>query len=236
MEKPILFSDPMVRAILEGRKTQTRRIVKPQLVWKERHGLCGDGWHWKTPAVQLDAWDEKDLSAAMKEHCPYGQPGDRLWVRETFCIESSDEYSIDECVEAKDGRPFKPETDEECWQVPHYRATEPNVWITSDDDTEGAEERTRWKPSIHMPRWASRITLEVTGVRVQRLNLISNEDAIAEGIDCVWRGDNGPQEFDQVPHFKKLWDSINAARGFGWDTNPFVWVITFKRIAGEVKP
>lgn len=193
-ERPILFSAPMVRAILEGRKTQTRRVIK------------GEG-----------------------RVCPQGQPGDRLWVRETFCLESSQEYELSDSQYPRDGRPTKNEVDT-CeggsWAVPWYRATDGEPNIVPDDLEDSSDDRTRWKPSIFMPRWASRIMLEIVSVRGERLNSISEEDAKAEGVYAH------PNFTTPVygMQFRDLWDSINGKRGIGWDKNPWVWVIEFKRI------
>jgi len=229
-ERPILFNGEMVMAILDGRKTQTRRVVKPQpegvkepeegFVWLGENGLlggrqsymCGDP---ENPSVDVELWQ-------FPVKCPYGAPGDRLWVRETFCHK----WDQGGPVFNEDG-----DYDQSClW----YRATTPDV-IKLDEDCEevylkDGSPASPWLPSIHMPRWASRILLEITGVRVERVQEISNEDAIAEGINCIWRGDNGPHEVDQTQHVKDLWDSINAKRGFGWDVNPWVWSIEFKVI------
>jgi hypothetical protein len=181
-ERPILFSGPMVRAILEGRKTQTRRIINPK-------------W-WRC----LDPENEQDRIAALSM-CPYGQPGDRLWVRETWAM-MPDCHPVD--------------------SYPVYRATDPG-W---DDSNSGL----RWRPSIHMPRWASRITLEITCVRVERLCEISDEDAIAEGITEQEAEDPTYDGSQPAWAFMTLWDSIN---GFGsWAANPFVWVVEFQPING----
>ncbi len=190
-ERPILFSGEMVRAILEGRKTQTRRVVKPQPcemnVW---HGAIYDG--------EIDL----DKTPCMESRsCPYGVPGDRLWVRETFCT-----GSFYDCFQ-EDGAIC-------------YRATAGN---TTETDCAA------WRPSIHMPRHASRITLEVTSVRVERVQNISEEDAKEEGVEHFLI----PPDGGSAPHiegFRKLWDSINAKRGFGWAANPWVFVIEFRRV------
>lgn len=171
---PILFSAAMVRAILEGEKTQTRRIARlnasGRVAWK------GHNWHCDDPESRLA--------------CPYGQPGDRLWVRETWADTMSDPP---EAVYRADGE------------------RHPSSFL-------------KWKPSIFMPRWASRITLEVTGVRVERLQEISKADVIAEGID-------GLSDIHAGWHqpYAQLWDSINAKRA-PWSSNPLVWVIEFKRV------
>jgi hypothetical protein len=190
-ERPILFSAPMVRAILDGTKTQTRRVVKPAPMMVTDHKTAV----WEGPADSL----LKLLDGAGR-HCPYGQPGDRLWVREAFAF----------CLADK----FGPTPDSVI-----YRADEGNA-----DWPHG------WKPSIHMPRCASRITLEVTAVRVERLNDISEKDAWAEGCegfdDDVTGGKSGYLEFAE------LWESINGPGS--WDANPWVWVVEFRKLgAGE---
>jgi len=174
-ERPILFSGPMVRAILAGRKTQTRRVVKPQ------HIPAG---------VRTLRWENQD--AAELQHsarCPYGVPGDRLWVRETW------QPGPDDCV--------------------YYRA--------DNDPNEN-----QWKPSIHMPRWASRITLEVVSVRVERVQDIGHIGAKAEGVEiCDYDGRLLPWQ-RQIGNFQKLWDSINGKGS--WGSNPWVWVVEFRRV------
>lgn len=181
-ERPILFSGAMVRAILDGRKTQTRRIVKPVRGF-ERHNIC-------TPSMMADPWavwwhgSEFDRVGCSQE-CPYGRPGDRLWVRESFTH-------------------FGPRY--------IYRADYPGDFTPISDGIGGP-----WKPSIHLPRAASRITLGVTDVRVERLNNISAEDAKAEGCDSC-------TPYDQ---FRALWDSING-KTFPWASNPWVWVVSFE--------
>lgn len=201
-ERPILFSAPMVRAILDGRKTQTRRVMKVQpgdVLWRSN----GRDWLW------LDNDDGPLTEPAPCIRCPYGVPGDRLWVRETW---------------AKPG---------EVGDSIEYRAD-------NDDPLAG-----RWRPSIHMPRWASRITLEVTGVRVERLQDISEDDARAEGIRevtkdgvvkkyCVYDlGDHSSTPWDQMPRravaaYAALWNDINGKGAFL--SNPWVWVVEFRRL------
>lgn len=217
-ERPILFSGPMVRAILEGRKTQTRRVVKES-------------------AVKLPNGD----GAPFFVECPYGIPGDRLWVRETFAMENNREYFGDPNFAApQDGRPIKhhdpaDEEDSAYDLIPRYRATESADLCCPEDSNHdcGGPCLHPWRPSIHMPRWASRITLDITDVSAQRLQDISEEDAREEGAGATeaiheeWDGD--PDEYRK--RFCELWNSINAKRGFGWDVNPWVWAITFKRTA-----
>jgi len=189
-ERPIIFSGPMVRAILDGRKTQTRRAVKSSGIWSVEDR---DGSRWPGYENNYGEWQWMA--------CPYGQPGDRLWVRECWGLRDT---------QPKDG----PER-----AVIGYRA---------DGETAAPNGRYQlWRPSIHMPRWASRITLEITGVRVERVQDISEEDARAEGVSetCVLPGDRG----SFIPSFGMLWEQINAKRGYGWDVNPWVWVIEFRR-------
>jgi hypothetical protein len=200
-ERPILFSAPMVRAILAGRKTQTRRVVKPQ------------------PLLNYPG---------IENHCPYGQPGDQLWVRESFRY-FFDEAKLYDCIQySADGTLYKPSG---------------LNWETGMAFSEKCEPPYKMKPSIHMPRWVSRINLEITGVQVERVRDISDDDALAEGVDtesddCAWAVAEkaaiagvpivgGSQERFA---FANLWDSINAARGCGWEMNPWVWVIEFRSV------
>lgn len=179
-ERPILFSAPMVRAILAGTKTQTRRVVKP------------DGKY------RLDLVCPADGGPS---RCPYGQPGDRLWVREAWRV-----------VWSSDGEP------------PRSFDASYRFWYEADAPLQDGYGKLR--PSIHMPRCASRITLKITGVRVERLQDISIRDCIAEGIHC-----GGPENPDGIEKrdYRDLWASINGPES--WDANPWVWVIEFRRIA-----
>jgi hypothetical protein len=184
-ERPILFSGPMVRAILAGTKTQTRRVVK----LLEGFEPSGSTMHW--PHAQ------KRAGVTVPLKCPYGQPGDRLWVRETWAPV------------------FK--------RVPHSNG----CLYRADDDGRQINPRSmdgKWKPSIHMPRWASRITLEITGVRVERLQDISGQDVIAEGIEVDILG-NAPLTL-AIDRYRRLWDSLNAEHA-PWASNPWVWVVEF---------
>lgn len=185
-ERPILFSGPMVRAIFDGTKTQTRRVVKPPKNVDPEHWMPEKFWDGQFNALHWPA----DHAEHEILKCPYGQPGDRLWVRETFA-------EID------------------CRLT--YKA----------DFNDGAHcVVKRWIPSIHMPRWASRITLEITDVRVERLQNISEQDAWAEGClgwdDDVTGGSSGYGEFSE------LWVSINGVES--WNSNPWVWVVEFRRV------
>lgn len=196
-EKPILFSAPMVNAILEGRKTQTRRVVtgKIALEWLQSGGF--------SPNFVADPGNF--LS-------PYGYAGDQLWVRETWKCEELEPYGEDGVRFRADGV---------------FRGIE-NSREASDKWADAYREGAKWRPSIFMPRWASRITLKVVNVRVERVQEISNDDAIAEGVDMSGLCTNtGPQTYSQF-QYQMLWNEINDGRGFGWDINPWVWVVEFK--------
>ncbi len=203
--RPIIFGTEMARAILDGRKTQTRRIIKPQPETAAALGdgvfsLCYPGMIWRPS--------------------PYGRPGDRLWVREAFWL--------------KDG------------YMPRYKADNPH-W-----------KDVRWTPSIHMPRYLSRITLEITEIRVERIREISGDDAVTEGVtypvapsekhpgkcSVLWnissefsplnyiaKKDQGDHAKIMRAHFAALWDELNFKRGYGWKANPWVWVIEFQRFS-----
>jgi hypothetical protein len=192
-ERPILFSAPMVRAILDGRKTQTRRTVK-------RHNIIrlssNDEFRATSPyPLARDTGNRYHYVLTEAAHiglpCPYGAPGDRLWVRETWR-----EDSPDDPVRAI------------------YRADPENEFLA--ESLIGF----KWKPSIFMPRWASRLTLDITDVRVQRLQDISVEDCRAEGIEYK-------VEVPTKQQFQRLWDDINAKRA-PWSSNPWVWALTFR--------
>ena len=187
--KPILFNGEMVRAILKRRKTQTRRVIK--LAYFGESATPGYAWRWRDKNMR---WNEVTAARLLERYCPYGQVGDKLWVRETFALMIPAGASI------------------HAERIPHYRA---------DADT-----APRWTPSIHMPRWASRITLEITGVKVERVQDISPQDIEREGLTPPSDSLNWVGTFQN--NFRLLWDSINAKRGYGWDANPWVWVLTFE--------
>lgn len=231
MERPILFSAPMVNAILEGRKTMTRRVVKPQ---PDEDGLAFD----------LERGQRMDTSERVYK-CPYGKPGDTLWVRETF----SGPYVMT-------GVPPSQWVD---------GLLMPDIWYWADGDPKEGD----WtipKPSIHMPRFASRLTLKITDIRVERLQDISEEDAKAEGVPPNWcglltEGDGSTMKWSPEKHgfleqpcdlpdeddyyfadartaFKSLWDSINGKpRNDGvdisWQANPWLWIVEFERVEGN---
>lgn len=204
-ERPILFSGSMVRAILAGKKNQTRRIVQSPARNMQREGMevikhrpPGDTWykdHVWSMRGRTGVWGDY-TDARFKELCPYGAPGDRLWVRETF------------------------------HSCPHCPQHQPRGYTAYRSDEKPLPPKCAahgWRPSIFMRRHASRITLEVTDVRVERLQAITEADACAEGIGSPLTRDC------KVPVYAGLWDSINAKRG-SWASNPWVWVIEFRRI------
>ncbi len=216
-ERPILFSGPMVRAILDGRKTQTRRVVKPQptapcvispeICWMQGRVTC----IWPADYTLEDGTRPDHFAI-----CPYGQPGDRLWVRETAYIAPPNfsEPSDGNCRDYE-GRP----------RVVGWAATMDGESVRCATDY-----GVKATPSIHMPRWASRITLEITGVRVERVHDISPSDAWAEGFRCECMKPV-PACGGNIDAFSDLWEAINGPRGHGWAANPWVWAIEFKRLA-----
>lgn len=228
-ERGMIFNAEMVRVLLDDRKTQTRRIMKPQ------PEPCPRGGHWWPSNVfktMLHVEEEMQngkggWGGLVGDACPFGDVGDRIWVRETFqgplfdyeqmesYLEDSSKFEKPEfCQYAADGKP-----------APEYYDADDNL-------------RHGWRPSIHMPRWASRILLEITDVRVERLNAISEEDARAEGIidgGCLNCGEPEPcgcanPEPDATDAFAYLWQSIYGQEN--WNANPWVWVIEFKRVKG----
>jgi hypothetical protein len=204
-KKPILFCTDMVRAILGDRKFKTRRLDKLQEINKRPNSFMYSGENTFAGTeryghifVDIDGVQTgHDIQESTLLIKPQYQVGDKLWVRETF-------------------RPYSCGYDSKIKVPVEYKADR----LHSQSDI-------RWYPNIHMPKWASRLWLEVTDVKVERLQEITKKDAKAEGViirnigETYWRA------------FRKIWDSLNAKRGFGWDTNPYVWVYTFKKI--EVK-
>lgn len=225
-EKPILFSGPMVRAILDGRKTQTRRIVSPQFstLWGQgcpnQHGFSvmqpAQAKNWRDAyAVHTDI--EDSTGAWTWLFCPFGKKGDRLWVRETYTPDPPQDGTWD-FYSYTDGVLYNLEAIPERFRNPAnviYRASWDNP------------ETMLWRPSIFMPRWASRIALEITGIRVERLQQITEESAKAEG--CTQDADFSREyPYSYVDQFHRLWNEINGKRA-DWDSNPWVWVVEFKR-------
>ena len=220
-ERPILFSATMVRALLSGEKTQTRRAMKlkPHQQIEERDD--GTPWPWMHDGERdADAW----LS------CPYGQPGDRLWVRETFQYRGAS-YDGEGLEDSEWFRCYGKGGAPDNWDPMYPAGWKPSRHMSVRAMTEPADQEdgvTSWItkkiPSIHMPRWASRITLEVTSVRVERLQDISEADAAAEGVHT----DPDCPAYDA---YQALWEQINGKGS--WDANPWVWVIDFRRAAQE---
>ena len=208
-ERPILFSAPMVQAILAGQKTMTRRVVKPQhIAW---HRGCGERdfesiGSFRDGLAYLKDWPGVSVGIPT---CPYGQPGDRLWVRSQWSV------SYDES------------RNQAWWSGPQGCGLS---FVTHGKPQ--APKRLGKQSPIHMPRWVADSlrmpVVEVTGVRVERLQEITRKDAVAEG----WNPHEPPlqekEPEDVMLWFRLLWDSINNARGFGWQSNPWVWVVTFK--------
>ena len=239
-ERPILFRGLMVRALLEGRKTQTRRIVKPQPVGGDRIHESEDGWVVGRMRDSENAWGEL--------HCPYGVPGDRLWVRERWRIGAWDENEGRIAIDYADGpdkRWRSDQTDDDgekfnrLWQGSCDELHRKRILADSNGQYhwKPGESPLRWRSGRFMPRWASRITLEVTDVRVHRLQEISDEDAIAEGLIEHGSGflgfHGGPWQRHPEDAYSNLWDSINGPGS--WASNPWVWAITFRRIEGGAK-
>ena len=245
-EKPILFQGDMIRAILEGRKTETRQIIKKQPMKGQK------------------------INTTLREmnKCPYGQVGDRLWVRETFKVGAwRDQGQLRIAFDYR----ASPELVNTPWCYPSSSKEYTNQILKAVleldkkgiETVDGGPDRIykweagksplNWKPSIFMPRWASRINLEITEIKVERVQDIGQRDVLNEGMTLLTK-DNGRTykfgmadsdglpgnddygwqwqewEVDHKKAFFKLWDSINKKRGYSWDSNPWVWVIKFRRI------
>ena len=248
-ERPIIFDAESVRAILEGRKTQTRRVVKPQPYFNT---LCGGHWYWsgtnRWNSISVGCPTIKELVSNMLQQvvclawpnsrCPYGQLGDRLWVRETWQLVKEQGYTYE--------TDYGPESDS-YWTLKEDRQvkqTDLGEWLIDyrADSKEYVLCDMVWRSPIHMPRWASRTILEVTDVRVERIQDISFNDAIAEGCSVEHHHDEIPPICDSdgmllakgyigpKAWFLNRWDALNAKRGFSWPSNPWVWVVEFKLV------
>lgn len=214
-ERPQNLKDWEVRAILDGRKTQMRRVVQGVRYWGDDYDK-----RWRPHVIGPNSsgeftWWEGPSHGPSCYHtacCPFGRPGDRLWVRE--------------CLYINDYRGLKvPKDEQEDCEI-FYRAS-------GLPDLEGEESLIKWTPSIHMPRWASRITLEITAVRVERLQDISSADCKAEGFEwCVPCDEKTDAARDKtgIPQtwYRELWQSIYGAES--WQSNPWVWVVGFRRV------
>ena len=217
--RPILFSAAMVRAILDGRKTQTRRIVNPQPDGTWRGSIYDDPVVLMPKHIDGVPWFDVGGIYGLKA-CPYGTPGDRLWVRESW---QAVHFSKDIETGHYDGWHHAtaiPKDARDGFWTPVYAADQ--IWDESREDRGYP-----WRPSIFMPRWASRITLEITKIRVERLQDISDADSHAEG--CATPATAARS------HFRNLWESINGPGS--WAANPWVWVIGFSpfQSGGEKK-
>ncbi|HFG1039689.1 TPA: hypothetical protein ACGEHF_003611 [Klebsiella pneumoniae] len=222
-ERGMIFNADMVRAILDGRKTQTRREVKLNLdiaslatTYDWATSLAANHYQGLTEEqIQQKAESLRGVihpvilgnGQMVSIICPHGKPGDRIWVREAFRVHSR----------ATDVATLV------------YKASERNSWTEQTHRVPVAvcnkpATPEKWTPSLHMPRWASRILLEITGVRVERLRSMSQDDARAEGVIAA----SGPMEAGLA--FRELWDSIYGEES--WKANPWVWVIEFKRVEG----
>lgn len=223
-ESPLLFRPPLVKAILAGQKTQTRRLVKPQPV---NDKSLQDSWIWHGGKALEQMGYGADyvhtrmeaMKTAMLKVCPYGQLGDRLWIRESW--RAARGWDSTKPREIHSGSPIVFPADGNALNQDGWEADEPR-------------EYGKLRPSIFMPRWASRISLETTAVRVERLNDISEKDSISEGVE---RDSDGWIDY-QMPStqccqspkdsFRTLWESLNGSGT--WDENPWVYVLDFKRI------
>ncbi len=207
--RPIIFNAEMVRAILDGRKTQTRRVIKKDFIInpeeKYPYNIRGKYALWNS---------FKTLDELVAKFCPYGVPGDFLWVRETWATGKGNNFA--KPSDLPRGSIIFYKDDESKFESP----TPPN-WVDP--------EKGKWRPSIFMPRWASRITLKITEIRVERVQEISYEDIRKEGIEKSITD----VSLDMKLNFINLWDSINAKKGYGWDEKPWVWTIEFERIGDE---
>ncbi len=215
-EHPILFSTEMVKAILDGRKTQTRRVIKLSRSWFDKNGKLVDTNYWKG----------EDLVKTIK--CPYGQVGDHLWCKETH-------YRFGHWV--KNGIT---KTGKQKWR---FKANDHEVWFWDNPPTEnvhrlGEKNAVGWfkRSSLFLPREFSRLTLEITEIRVQRVQEISGDDALAEGVSLdgaiVGHDYNIDSEYREgflIAQYRALWNSINGKK-YPWESNPYVWAITFKVI------
>lgn len=240
---PILFSGPMVRAIMDGRKTMTRRVMNPQpdesfaAYYNENGSLKSrrsDGWSWKPKNMGGRVLDISNGEAL--KYSPYGNAGDRLAVKETWCLaprERWEQWPEAEAFPARvwDGTMDRPHT-QSIWNSVH------NVIYKADGDYKSSDGASCWTSSVTMPKWASRITLEIVSVKVERLQDISEGDASREGVERI---DLGPFEIEGNPvhphtstykeSFRELWDQINGKK-HPWVSEPWVWVVEFKRVEG----
>jgi hypothetical protein len=231
IEHPIIYTAENVRAILEGRKTQTRRIIKPQPGIGLFARSCFRGIDKPEPAFAMMELGPRDGKFLHYLNCPYGQPGDRLYVREAFAQMYRGEVCIkdeNDPLECKDCR--------DCEIV--YKAENPGDKYPGGWDDGEDPDCPRWKSPYHMHRWQSRINLKIDSIHVERLQDITLEDIKAEGCTCAPVPGQLSSRNDGYQYYKAfeyLWDSINTSRGFPWSSNPFVWAIEFQRIPKEAQ-
>jgi hypothetical protein len=210
-ERPILFSGEMVKAILAGNKTQTRRVIKVRGKYS-----CGEPSVHSELNGELKVWKPERVDYSGFVECPYGQPGDLLWVRETWATS----------IACDDRPPSDMEKAGRGYGWPVWYAADGMVNTRRADPVPqggiGFTTMGKCRPSIFMPRWASRITLEIESVRVERLQDISEEDAISEGVEHVQPLISAKEKYQE------LWESINGKGS--WDENPWLWVIQFNKL------
>lgn len=232
-ERPILFSGPMVRAILGGRKTQTRRVISPQP--KESwmlHQNKNTDW---SQYYKVNRWGKSEkylwISHPTENKeiaCPYGAPGDRLWVRETWATQFNERFHDEHGLPAPDYL-----VDSNSHEPVVVYAADGGFPMLINGEFMAEHSHVAWKPSIHMRRKASRISLEIKSVRVERLKSVSGFDARAEGYpeetpDHRLMHDGGGKACRRW--FRGEWDMLNAKRGYSWESNPWVWVIEFRKL------
>lgn len=229
-ERPIIFSAPMVRAVLSGAKTQTRRLVRPQP--EDRCPLVKERGYAFRNYAEASLGNVKMADGSWgRVQCHYGLPGDRLWVRETWRVGAWDESTCCVATDYKaDGycrREWLRVDDEDLFIRLRQQCIDDARAALGPADRytwEPGRSPCRWRPSIHMPRWASRITLEITDVRLEQLQDISEADAVAEGCTPI-RPELGRSA---VEEFRLVWEQINGPGS--WNANPWVWVIEFKKL------
>lgn len=224
-ERPILFNGEMVRAILAGTKTQTRRpVVLEDFKASDTTG-CDFAYRDKR-----SLWDDVTTARLIEKRCPFGMPGDTLWVRETWAAYTTPTYEYGECDEI------------EC--SPRDMRVDGVQWVRREDvvyQADGASSPSKWRPSIHMPRWASRLSLRVTDVRVQRVQDIIEADARAEGVQsfferftsigrdqCITSGERAIDAPSRAS-FACTWDDIYGDKA-PWSASPWVWAVSFERV------
>ena len=211
----------MVRALREGRKTVTRRVVKPQPTGPNPPGQTYD---FRNKRGQwIGALDAVTGQNSVSDQCPYGAPGDRLYVREAWqYADWTEDDGIPLIRYRADGAERWARSIPDEWQDRVM-----DTWATlsepSNYDIDGRAADRRWRPGIHQPRWAARLTLDVVSVAVERVQDITESDALAEGV--------GSDTYSLRGDFARLWNSLNASRGYGWDSNPYVWRVEFRVVS-----